>query len=209
MENSNDRVSFNKIVQWCSEVLYEELDRPLESFEISLLVCAVLPELNPDLEAWPVVTRAMSFSAKSAALLLSDASDEEVARHAGLPGYTVLDVFASLPDDLLGTFDEDEGFLLGHACVLVWAKTSDRYYLLDPAQEELESDDDEIRFDRLAMIEVQMGQKEVRLAFDNGVTVLYWLYPEAGVPDFPEETLSKVMNCVPQVLDMLLGSDDD
>ena len=98
---------------------------------------------------------------------------------------------------------------MGHACILVWAKLSDRYYFLDPAQRRLDSGDGEIEFDSLAMIEVQKDQFTVRIAFDNGVSLLYWLYPEIAVPNLSAEAQSKVDRCVPKVMDVLFESNDD
>ena len=208
MNESNDGVSFDEIVEYCNEVLFAELGRPINTLELSLLVCKLLPELNPVLEAWPVITRAVSLSANSAALFLSDPSEEDFAKTADLPGYSALDLFVSTPEEMLGTFDQETGYLLGHMCVVIWEKISDRYYFLDPAQGLLESDDDEIRFDRLAMTPVQGAQNEVTIAFDNGVTAMYWLYPEIAIPKMPAETIPIIDRCVVKVRDMLVKSDE-
>ena len=68
-------------------------------------------------------------------------------------------------------------------------KIINQHYFLDPAQSLLESNEVEIGFDRLAVIPVRQAQSEVTITFDNGVVVIYLLYPEIAIPKPPAETL--------------------
>ena len=105
MGELNKDVSFEEIVICCGEVLIEEVGGAIDAFDLCQLVCKFLPELHPALKAWPVITRAIALSAKSAALFSSDSPEELLAKADELPGSAVVDLFAETPKEMLGTFD--------------------------------------------------------------------------------------------------------
>ena len=203
MYELNEGVIFSEIVDCCIDVLFEELGRSVASSELTPLANKVVPQLKPNLETRILITRAISLSAKSAALFASGTAREQIAKVAKLPGYTAINVFMDLPEEKLGTFDEDSGELLGHMCILIWAKDRDKYFFFDPSSSTLESENEDIRFTFMSLIEIDEDQKEVMIPHENGVVVLYVLHPEIAVPEVSAETLATIDRCVPKVLEML------
>ena len=207
MYELNEGVNFNDIADCCPDVLFEELGRPLVSLELAPFVAEVVRKLKPNLQTRTLITQAISLSAKSAALYASDPPAEAFEHAAKLPGFAVIDAFMGVPPEKLGTFSENSGELLGHVCILIWAKDRDKYFFFDPTQGTLETENDDISFTHMTLIEIDEGQKETMIPHANGVVALYKLHPEIAVPELPAETLAAIDRCVPKALGMLTGND--
>ena len=195
--------SLDEVIEYCGEALRKEFGRTASTIKLNLLVCRLLSKINPDFEVRPVITRAAVFSAPAPMLFHSDPAGEDSGNAVEMEGFSVREIFTSVPEEMLGTLDENTGRFLGHPCILLWAKITSRLYFLDPAQISLASTENGIEFDHLAIIEVDKDQKEVVIESDKGGMLLYWLHPEIAVPKLPAETLSKIDRCLTKLLDKL------
>ena len=208
MGDSNKDATFRDIIDCCIEVLNEEAGGAFDVFDVCHLIGRFLPELHPSFKTWLVITRAVALSAESAALLSSDSPEELFAKASELPGPAAVGFFADTQKEMLGTFD-NEGYLVGHACVVLGSNVGRRYLFLDPTQRRRDSGDNEVEIDFPVVFEIQKDQPTVSFTFDNGVSMRYWLYPEIAVPNLSAEAQSIVERCVPKVKAIVLGSDDD